>query len=344
MRVPGRLFLAILFIAIIMVPFVGADANATHNTTPFITIDPIGNHAVGEVFVIKGTTNLPPVIDTLHIVITPSSFNPGGFGSDFQSTVPIQRGENDTNYWSCNVPTMTGWVTFQGPGRNPTEDASPNNYFVTVELSTDTNVTQFQFFDILPAGSNTNPAISPTPTPFITIDPVGNHTVNDVFVIHGTTNVPYGNDTLVINIGSSDFNPGGFGTSFYRVNASIRPGENGMNTWSAEIIPANWEIYNEPPPYHPAPQFENVRPDKYTVYVSPTGSHGPDLLASRDFFIVSTAVKTQPSLIVVTGVSPVSPGNIPALTQQSAPHSAMVTIIAFVTGSFCLAYFRRREG
>jgi len=302
----------------------------------------LGTTSLAKFFVIKGTTNLPPVIDTLHIVITPTTFNPGGFGSDFQSTVPIQRGEKDTNYWSCNVPTTTGWLSFHGPGMNSTEDASPNNYFVTVELSTDANVSQFQLFDILPAGSNTNLTISPTPIPVITIDPIGNHTVNDVFVIHGTTNLAYGNDTLAINIGSSDFNPGGFGTSFYLVNVSIRPGENGMNTWSAEIIPASWAIYTEPPPYHPAPQFENVRPDKYTVYISPTGPPGSTVLASQDFFIVSTAVKTQPSFIVITGAGMVSPGSTPAPTQQSAPHFTIVTIIALLAGSFCLVYLRRR--
>jgi hypothetical protein len=343
-RIWERSFFAIIFVVIIMIPLVSADANVTHNTTPFISIDPIGNHAIGDVFVIKGTTNLPPVVNTLHIVITSSSFNPGGFGSDFQSTVPIQRGEKDINYWSCNVPTKTGWATFQGPGRNPAEDASPDNYFVTVELSTDANVSQFQLFDILPAGPDTNSTISPTPIPFITIYPIGNHTINDVFIIHGITNLAYGNDTIAINIRSSDFNPGGFGTSFYLVNASIQPGENGMNTWSAEIIPANWEIYTEPPPYRPAPQFENVRPNKYTVYLSPNGPIGSTVLVSQDFFIVSTAVKTQPSFIVITGAGTISPGNTPAPTQQSAPHSTIVTIIALLAGSFCLVYLRKREG
>lgn len=33
-----------------MVPLVSADVNVTHNTTPFITIDAIGNHVIGEVF------------------------------------------------------------------------------------------------------------------------------------------------------------------------------------------------------------------------------------------------------------------------------------------------------
>ena len=60
MRVLGRAFLAILIVTIFFVPLTSADnANEIPNTTPFIIIDPIGNHTVGDVFFINGTTNLP---------------------------------------------------------------------------------------------------------------------------------------------------------------------------------------------------------------------------------------------------------------------------------------------
>ena len=326
MRVSGYLFPAILFVAILMVPFVNADANVTPNTTPFITIDPIGNHAVGEVFIINGTTNLPPVIDTLHIVITPSSFNPGGFGSSFQSTVPIQRGEKDINFWSCNVPTTTGWLSFQGPGRSPTEDARPDNYFVTVELSTDRNVSQYQVFDILPAGSITHSTISPAPTPFIAIDPIGNHTVGDVFFINGTTSLPDSNDSLTLFIGWADFNPAGWGVPFYRSNISIKAGGNGVNIWSAEIIPSRWEMNNESSSEssHPTPTFEKVIPGKYVVYVGSLVSQDP----APAFFYVNQESKITPGQ---TSVTPTTFSSTPSPTPtQSSPLSPLLPIIVFV--------------
>jgi hypothetical protein len=327
MRVSGRLFPAILFVAILMVPFVSAEANITPTTTPFITIDPVGNHAVGEVFLMKGTTNLPPVIDTLHIVITPSSFNPGGVGSSFQSTIPIQRGEKDINFWSCTVPTTTGWLNFHGPGRNPTQDARPDNYFVTVELSTDGNISQFQVFDILPAGQDTDSTISPAPAPFIRIDPVGNHRIGDVFFINGTTNLAVSNNSLSLTITWADFNPGGFGTSFYTSDVSIQPGEQGMNLWSAGVVPSRWEMYTEPPPYYPTPTFGEIRPGNYVIYIASKDadvSNG-DAPAFFYFFPESTTTPLQTSLTTTTFSS--SPSPTPA---QSSPLSALLPIIVFV--------------
>jgi hypothetical protein len=326
MRVLGRLFLALLFVAIIMVPLVSADANVTHNTTPFITIDPIGNHAIGEVFVIKGTTNLPPVIDALHIVITPTIFNPAGVGSSFQSTIPIQRGKKDINFWSCNVPTTTGWLNFHGPGKNPTHDARPDSYFVTVELSTDGNISQFQVFDVLTAGSDTNSTISPTPTLFIKIDPVGNHTVGDVFFINGTTSLPDSNDSLTLFIGWADFNPAGWGVSFYRSNISIKAGENGVNIWSAEIIPSRWEMNNESSSEssNPTPTFEKAIPGKYVVYVGSLVSQDP----APVFFYVNQESKITPSpTFDATATFSSTPSPTPT---QSSPLSTLLPIVVFV--------------
>ena len=327
MRVLGCLFPAILFVAIIMVPSVSADANVTHNTTPFITIDPIGNHAVGEVFVIKGTTNLPPVIDSLLILIDPTTFNPGGFSSSFQTTVPIQRGEKDMNFWSCTVPTTTGWVNFQPLGRNPHQDPRPDNYRVTVESSTDANISQFQEFEILPAGSKTNSTISPTPTLFIKIDPIGNHTVGDVFFINGTTSLPDSNNSLTLFIGWADFNPAGWGVSFYRSNISIKTGENGVNIWSAEIIPSQWEMNNESSAEssNPTPTFEKVIPGKYVVYVGSLVSQDP----APAFFYVNQESKISPSQ-TFNATTTISSAPSPTPTQSS-PLPTLLPIVVFVS-------------
>jgi hypothetical protein len=324
MRVSGRLFSAILFGAILMVPLVSAEVNVTPGTTPFITIDPIGNHAVGEGFVIKGTTDLPPVVDTLRIVIYPTSFNPGGFGSDFQSTVPIQRGKKGVNFWSCNVPTTTGWVTFQGPGRNPTQDPRPDNYMVTAELSTDANISQYQIFDILPAGSKNDATVSPAPAPYIRIDPVGNHTVGDTFFINGTTNLAASDNSLSVKITWADFNPGGFGTSFYTTDVSIQPGEQGINLWSAGVMPSRWEMYTGPPPSYPAPTWGKIIPGKYVVYVAsrdPDVSH-EDAPAFFYFFPESNITSFQASVTFSTTPSPAP--------TQSSPLSTLLPVVVCV--------------
>ena len=49
-----------ILLAVSIIPLVNADnENVTSNTTPFITIDPIGNHSINDVLLIHGTTNLP---------------------------------------------------------------------------------------------------------------------------------------------------------------------------------------------------------------------------------------------------------------------------------------------
>ena len=92
---------------------------------PYITIDPIGNHTIGDVFFINGTTNLP-VSEDLSVIIrsTRHISRPHmkteithGFDSGY---VPIIKGINGTNLWSVNATDGT-WG----------EDA----YFASVESS-----------------------------------------------------------------------------------------------------------------------------------------------------------------------------------------------------------------
>ena len=112
------------------------------NSTPFITIDPIGNHSIGDVFFINGTTNLP-VSDSLIIFVSSVGNPPGGYGSSFQSTIPITPGENGINFWSCDVNTTAGWLSFHGPHSPITQIAEPGGYGAFVELSTDSNISQY---------------------------------------------------------------------------------------------------------------------------------------------------------------------------------------------------------
>ncbi|MGA7797539.1 MAG: PKD domain-containing protein [Methanoregula sp.] len=135
--------------------------NTTPDTTPFITIDPVGNHTIDEVFFINGTTNLPANNEPLLLQIETTNFNPGGAGSFFSSNVSIQLGENGVNSWSCNATTSL-WETFgPGPQQVPLPDAEPGQYIVDVITFGPSGATALgQLFFILPSGSP--PALPPT--------------------------------------------------------------------------------------------------------------------------------------------------------------------------------------
>jgi hypothetical protein len=124
--------------------------------------------------------------------------------------------------------------------------------------------------------------------PFITIDSIGNHTIGEGFFIKGTTNLWTWDKSLDLEIGTADFNPAGFGSSFYSSNVSIQPGENGISTWSSDIIPSHWKIYTESPNFYPTPIFESANPGKYMVFVSSTNSLGPAIVTSQSFFMFSS--------------------------------------------------------
>ena len=123
--------------------------NLSEDTTPFITINSIGNHTADEVFFINGTTNLNPAGGPLSLTISPTSMTPAGFGSTYSSNATIQRGTCGVNFWSANAsPTSNQWVTFTG-AHTQSKNVTPGEYIAEIS-SESTNVTQFQYFDILP--------------------------------------------------------------------------------------------------------------------------------------------------------------------------------------------------
>ena len=86
------------------------------------------------------------------------------------------------------------------------------------------------------ANMTADSSVSPT-VYFINIDPIGNHTVNDVFFINGTTNLPEG---VTLNVETVVFHrPRGIYSDF-AANTSIRQGNSGVNFWSCNISPVLW--------------------------------------------------------------------------------------------------------
>jgi len=97
---------ALLFLICIVAPASAADISSTSVTNPYITIDPIGNHTIGEVFFINGTTNLP-VSENLTIDVYPGTPH-RGVGGRIEPGIVVDRililsGMNGVNHWSVNV-------------------------------------------------------------------------------------------------------------------------------------------------------------------------------------------------------------------------------------------------
>jgi len=140
-----ELFAVLIAAAIIVLiaPTVSAEnVNVAPVTTPFITIDPIGNHTIGEVFFINGTTNLP-VSENLTIGVFPVTFHHGLKGyiepepGIVVYTIPIVSATNGINHWSANI-TDGNWI----PGE-----------FVATVVAREHEAGKSHFFNIFPANT-----------------------------------------------------------------------------------------------------------------------------------------------------------------------------------------------
>jgi hypothetical protein len=72
---------------------------------PWIHIDPVGDHSIGDVFNVTGTTNLP-VGDKIHLEIYPSTFKTGKtleFRWNVSSTVTVSGDENRGLQWLLKI-------------------------------------------------------------------------------------------------------------------------------------------------------------------------------------------------------------------------------------------------
>jgi hypothetical protein len=112
-------FILVMVFLVLCLPLTGAEnvtggdtlTNPTPTPTassgaPFITIDPVGNHSIGDVFFINGTTNLP-VSENLTMDI---AFYPPCFSREYTfceaapiKDFPISPASSGTNRWSVNV-------------------------------------------------------------------------------------------------------------------------------------------------------------------------------------------------------------------------------------------------
>ncbi|MDD5187049.1 MAG: hypothetical protein PHF57_02450 [Methanoregula sp.] len=108
---------------------------------------------------------------------------------------------------------------------------------------------------IVPMASAEHDNVTPITTSFITIDPIGNHTIGDVFIVHGTTNIPVSENLnislIVYALGyynSAKYDPNNISTLYHRgyfKELKLTPGTNGINQWSENLTDLDWRPNNK---------------------------------------------------------------------------------------------------
>jgi|GEM_PF-7051926 len=113
MRLLNCRVLAILIVTMVIIPVASAESVInTQNAAPYYTtIDPIGNHTVGEVFFINGSTNLP-VLGNLSIWVGNQDTPTDDEGWIFD--IPLLPSINNTRRWSANATNIVKGI---GKGR-----------------------------------------------------------------------------------------------------------------------------------------------------------------------------------------------------------------------------------
>lgn len=258
--------------------------------TFWYTVNPIGTPRVGDAFSLSGTTNLP-VGQEINYGVQIADLGPGSPDlrpPSLTGSTYVIRGTDENNTWSLKVDT-TGFKKETGVKSS----AIPGEYRFFMGPFCD----KMFLFTLLKNETISMNSTDIGTTPFIAIDPCKTHTTGEEFSINGTTNLAASNESLLLQIGTAEFNPGGFGSSLYTVNVSVQRGNNGENFWSAEILPSRWQMYTKPPNYYPTPTFEPARPGKYQVVVSSKNPYEPDITATQQLILVSSETGNNPDSV-----------------------------------------------
>jgi len=146
----------------------------------YIRIDPIADKTTGELLIITGSTDLPE--GTILMVLTEGS------GGDAM----VRRGSNGINRFSVPVDT-----SILKPGKKTiritqmTGNPAQGTYHPG-DVTGTTNVTLSGSY--LGSDSPVTPAISGDD--YLRLDPIGNRSVGDLFLVTGTTSLPVGAEIL----------------------------------------------------------------------------------------------------------------------------------------------------
>jgi hypothetical protein len=150
--------------------------SVTASTSPYIQVNPIAEKTTGDLLIVSGTTNLPA--GTSLMIST----------GNFAGNTVVAAGAGGANRFSLPVDTSS-----LKPGSQKitvseiTSDPADGSYTVGSVSVTSTFTLNGIFL-----GSDTPILVTPATSDFITVNPIGDHSVGDQFLITGTTSLPVG--------------------------------------------------------------------------------------------------------------------------------------------------------
>lgn len=156
-----------VLILLIVCSFCVCPGSGRIEDSPYITINPVGDHAVGDIINISGTTNFP-VNTTLWIQAGPKEFTkypPHYIGEKVQ----IVQGTN-SNYWSIKINSSTFTIDEYNVLVSPLiNDSSIFSYARFNMTSRHTSTLQTTSVPPTTMPEWTTPLDSPSPTPPIAV-------------------------------------------------------------------------------------------------------------------------------------------------------------------------------
>ena len=173
----------------------------------------------------------------------------------------------------------------------------------------------------------------PGTAPYITIDPIGNHTTGDLFFINGTTNLPVPeNLTIAFERYSDFFRPHGKNDPYrylYQSDISLSPSEPGSGRWSVNVTDI---------------AIQNLTGDRLIVWV-----YSPAIAADEDFRLfpaVNASAQATPATALPDEIPPLPPvySRDSAAVHPAPRPSALsgAALIAALAGGIILVACRRK--
>jgi hypothetical protein len=278
-------YAGIVSAATLVILFAGILLTGSFTIFPTAAIDPVSDHAAGDLMAVTGTTNLP-VETRLVLVLVPAVPVPGTTSVAESSEVTIVRGGGMTNTWS---------------GALDTSAIIPGEYLVNVYRVNETAskkplaTARFRLTDAVPQSVRFKHVNSNHPVVFIRIDPPITIYRGEKILISGITNLPEGTGLLYVITQQSQ-------TSVFTVDSktkeqdlkggytqsgliALQPGLGGVSPWSFAL------------------DSTGFIPDEYEVIVTPD-TVSPGMIGQVDPYDTASLVVLETTLDRLTTLKP----------------------------------------
>ena len=295
------------------------DGSISTEQNPVHTYQKQGNYSVS--LTVSGPAGTNTIEEPVFILVGP--FPPVAHFEVIYTSHPAPCSVEFSQYsWG----TITQWLWDFGDGTASTEKKPTHTYYRNGNFTVNLTVTG-------PEGTSTKsrPSFIHVGEPFfINIDPVDIHSVGDMFVITGKTNLPEGEE-LDYYVCTSAFNPGGprFGNPSNATGTTqVVSGNSVNNSWSFTL------------------DTKEFRPDEYFVSLDSTTFN--DVTGILVFTLIkgkrTTADNPSSALVTPTIQSSIAVNGTVAPTTQPAPLPALLSIMTIVCiSALCIIQNHRRN-